>query len=145
MADPENKRPTNTEKLITQLAHELGFALVGFSDASPSTHPQEFKNWIAANKHGEMHYLQNHQSLRLDPSQLLPGAQSIICFADAYPPSSPDHPDTPSPHTGQIARYAWGNDYHKTIKKRLFPNCRPPQSPSPQPRFQMHHRYRPFA
>ena len=116
---------------VQRLATEQGFALAGVARAEPSDHRQYIRQWLGENKHGQMAYLADHLDKRLDPRKLLPGAQSIICVADRYhqsappdepgeqttPPRSPDTPPTP---TGHIARYAWGDDYHRVMKKRLF-------------------------
>ncbi len=87
-----------------------------------------------------MNYMLDQLEERLDPCQLVPGARSIICVADAYPsrhhqPQAPT--DTPGPASdvafdvasdnaqssttplGRIASYAWSGDYHWVIKKRL--------------------------
>jgi epoxyqueuosine reductase len=76
------------------------------------------RHWIAEGRHGEMAYLENHLDTRLDPGKLLEGARSILCVADLHPKSTDLPPHGPAPH-GRIARYAFGDDYHKTIKKRL--------------------------
>lgn len=107
----------------------LGFALVGVTPAQPTAHEAFFRQWLAQGKHGQMHYLANHVDKRLDPAKLLPGAKSIICVADRYAAQWPgdaeqgqieDGVDQAPPATGRLARYAWGADYHKVIKKRLF-------------------------
>ena len=52
------------------------------------------------------------------PQELLPGARSIICLGlNYYWPDAAD-PDTSAPQ-GKVARYAWGQDYHKVMKQRM--------------------------
>lgn len=52
-----------------------------------------------------------------NPENLLPGVRSIIAVAlNYYTPTSPPPDDQPR---GQIARYAWGSDYHTVLKERL--------------------------
>lgn len=65
-----------------------------------------------------MGYLEEHLETRLDPGKLLPGARTVICVADKYPETTELEPTGPGPH-GRIARYAFGKDYHKSMKKRL--------------------------
>lgn len=117
-----------------QLGERLGFALVGVAPAQQSDYVAEMKQWLADGKQGEMHYLANYQDKRVDPSELLPGAKSVICVADRYFESAVDGPidgdtdddvslENNSEHRGprgRVARYAWGDDYHKVMKKRLF-------------------------
>ena len=110
---------------ICQHAAELGFVLTGIAAAAPAKRPEVINAWIEAGKHGEMHYLSEHREVRLDPQKMLGGVKSILCVADAYPPKWPSPHDENSnnqanPKRGQIARYAWGSDYHKVLKKRLF-------------------------
>lgn len=122
MADSPQTRPTDTDtpslqSLITQLGAELGFAMTGITPAQVSDHADFLDQWLAEGKHGQMHYLANHRDIRVDPTQLLPGAQSVISVADRYPHET----DLPTdPPAGRIARYAWGDDYHKVLKKRLM-------------------------
>lgn len=102
---------------ILQLGQDLGFALTGIAHATPTDHQDVFEQWLGEGKHGQMEYLAEHAEIRNDPDQLLPGARSIICVLDRYAHQT-DLP-TASP-AGRIARYAWGDDYHKVLKKRLM-------------------------
>ena len=51
-----------------------------------------------------------------DPQWLLPGARSIISVALSY--HLPSEGEARALE-GRVARYAWGDDYHKVMKKRL--------------------------
>ncbi|HEX7010591.1 MAG TPA: tRNA epoxyqueuosine(34) reductase QueG, partial [Phycisphaeraceae bacterium] len=129
--DAQNLAPR--ARLVMELAQQLGFALVGIAPAQPSEHAETVRQWISEGRHGEMHYLAEHLDLRLDPARLLPGARSVIAVADLYhhpsqaPAEAEARPssasgDSPLPRgrvRGRVARYAWGEDYHKVIKKRL--------------------------
>lgn len=98
--------------------------MVGVCAAEPSDHVDFYMQWIAAESHGEMHYLAENVEKRNDPTELLPGAKSVICVADLYHSRNGLHGDDSARESdeprGLIARYAWGDDYHKVIKKRLF-------------------------
>ena len=103
-------------------ARDLGFALAGVAPAEPSAYEAHVRAWLAAGHHGEMGYLDEHLEKRLDPRQLVPGARAVICVADRYPAQAPQElaaADDGAPR-GRLARYAWGDDYHKVLKKRLF-------------------------
>ena len=102
---------------VLGLADELGFGIAGVCRARASDHAEHLRRWLAEGRHGEMGYLSEHAELRVDPAGLVPGAVSIICVADAYPSQEPDQADASG---ARVARYAWGDDYHKVIKKRLF-------------------------
>ncbi|MFA9477402.1 tRNA epoxyqueuosine(34) reductase QueG [Phycisphaerales bacterium AB-hyl4] len=117
-----NPQRNEAARRVRELADELGFALCGIAPAAASDHADFVRQWLADDKHGEMHYLATNLDLRLDPRELLTGARSVIVVADVYPPGVYDSPtDTqqPQPPVGRVARYAWGDDYHKTIKQRL--------------------------
>lgn len=127
---------------VRALADEAGFDLCGIAPAVASAHSDFFRQWIAASKHGEMHYLENHLDKRLDVRRMMPGCRSVIVVAKFYAKrgqvvaESHEKPsaDDATP-TGKLARYAtlfpgpgreedadgsWpGKDYHKWIKKRL--------------------------
>lgn len=91
--------------------------MVGIAPAAPVDHAADLRQWLADGKQGEMNYLAEHLTQRLDPRVLVPGAQSIIVVADRYPASI--ERDLEDDANGQIARYAWGDDYHRVLKKRL--------------------------
>lgn len=96
-----------------------GFALAGVCTASPTSHAEHVRRWIAEGRHGTMAWLESRLEERLDPAVYLPGAKSIVCVADRYHDGRRDRVDPSGPLRGRIARYARGRDYHKTIKKRL--------------------------
>jgi epoxyqueuosine reductase len=63
-----------------------------------------------------MQWMAKDPERRADPRKILPGCQSIICvginyWTDIRPEEGPGY--------GRIARYAWGKDYHRLLKKRL--------------------------
>lgn len=53
---------------------------------------------------------------RSHPTEVLPNCQSIICVGINYFSS---HMADERPGNGRIARYAWGEDYHRIFEKRL--------------------------
>ena len=117
--------PTLTDSLaghalavaIKAKAIDLGFDLVGLAPTGPSRHGDYFRDWLAAGRHGEMAYLADRADERLDPAAYFPGCRSAVCVAKRYrtPLESP-----PPGANGRVARYALGDDYHDTIKPRLY-------------------------
>src|SRR6188768_646020 len=110
-------QPAPRSQLVHRLASKHGFSMVGIAPAAPVDHADVLQQWLADGKQGEMTYLAEHTAQRLDPRVLVPGAQSIIVVADRYPASI--ERDFEDDANGQIARYAWGDDYHRVLKKRL--------------------------
>ena len=105
---------------IKSRALELGFDLVGITDASPVDDQQVeiLRRWLAAGCAGQMTYLHRNLEKRINPAHLLRGARSVICVAVNYKPAK--HPPAkPSAPTGTVATYACCRDYHFLIKKLL--------------------------
>jgi len=102
---------------VAQKARELGFNECRFTVAAPPRHAREFREWLEAGKAGEMAWLERNADRRTDPQLVLPGVKTFIVLAMTYwqGNSAPE----PTPETGRIARYAWGDDYHDLIEKRL--------------------------
>jgi epoxyqueuosine reductase len=105
---------------IRRRALELGFDACGFAAAQPPPHAPEFNAWLAAGRHGEMAWLPRNAPKRSDPSQVLPGARSVIALAVNYnPPPPPPPAPSPASGAGAVARYAQHADYHDILGARL--------------------------
>lgn len=103
---------------IKAWARELGFDDCRIALAKEASHAAEFREWVAEGKHGEMAWLERTPERRCDPREVLAGCKSVICLAlNYYPGRSP----FPEGHEGgyRVARYAWNEDYHDLIEKRL--------------------------
>ncbi len=105
---------------IKQKALQLGFDLVGITDASPvgDNHVECLKSWLAAGFAAGMGYMQRNLEKRLEPAKLLEGARSVIVVALSYKPPEFSSPPTAGP-TGRVAHYAQYEDYHPFITKLL--------------------------
>src|SRR5688572_30255775 len=66
-----------------------------------------------------MGWLERNQARRTDPELVLPGVKSAIILGMGYWTKSPPDFSTTEGPRGQIARYAWGDDYHDLIEKKL--------------------------
>jgi epoxyqueuosine reductase len=103
---------------VKERARELGFDLVGITEAQPSAFREEYRDWLERGFAGEMDYLQRNVERRLDPRELLPGARSIIVVGLNYYTETP--PSTvPDSERAVFARYARGDDYHDVMGERL--------------------------
>ncbi len=102
--------------MIRAEARRLGFGFCGFSEACfLEDEAPRLEHWLKNNRHGEMGYMANHFDKRLDPRKLVPGARSVISLLYNYQTEArPSDPDAP-----KISKYAYGQDYHHVIKKRL--------------------------
>lgn len=99
---------------IKQYALRLGFDACGICAATDSELQARYRQWIGQNCHAGMDYLERNIEKRLDPRQLVEGVQSVICVALNYYPHRKLPPDVP-----QFAYYAYGEDYHEVMKKKL--------------------------
>ena len=100
---------------IKNFAKSIGADLVGITAAEPHEEGQKhLQDFLQKNRQGQMHYLED-ATARTNPQHLLPDCQSVIVIAINY---YRDVPPTPKGH-GRFARYAYGRDYHKVIKKIL--------------------------
>ncbi len=102
-------------KKIKAEALRLGFDACGIAKAQPlHLETQQLQQWIAAGRHGEMHFLERHLNLRANPEELLPGCKSLIMVLINYKPEQLQ--DT---HAPQVAKYAYGLDYHYVMREKL--------------------------
>jgi epoxyqueuosine reductase len=116
--EPEGKQIGLTKK-IKETALALGFHRVGITSADPvATDQHRFAEWLADGFSGEMAYLSKSPEIRSDPKLRFPEARSVVCLALSYYQELPADPSGAASH-GKVARYAWGEDYHKIIEEKL--------------------------
>lgn len=102
-------------QLIKNEAQRLGFLSCGISKAEfLEEEAPRLEAWLKKGMHGEMAYMENHFDKRLDPTQLVPGAKSVISLLLNYFPEAQQEE-----HTYKISKYAFGTDYHFVIKDKL--------------------------
>lgn len=103
--------------IVKQIAQQLGFMACGISKADfLEEEAPRLESWLSQNYHGEMGYMARNFDKRLDPRKLVPGAKSVVSLLYNYFPSATQsHKDAP-----KLARYAYGKDYHRVIKDKLF-------------------------
>src|SRR5690606_1872489 len=115
---PGAVEPGLTDRVLAE-AEVLGFARAGVATVEPlseaGAHLEQFR---ASGFAGVMHYLMTGR--RDDPRALLPEARSAVVVALAYgEPGLVALRGPDGPVSGQVARYARGNDYHQVIKDKL--------------------------
>ncbi len=108
--------PATATAFIKQLARELGFSYCGIARAGfLEDEAPRLETWLRRGYQGQMKYLENNFDKRLDPTLLVPGAKSVISLIYNYYPQK----DLAQPGQFKIAKYAYGEDYHRVIKDRL--------------------------
>ncbi len=102
---------------IQEFAKKFGLQALAFTSTNNANSQKEYlKFWQDQGYAADLEYMQRAPELLCEPSQLFPELKSIIVFTISY--SSAQRP-TLKPGHAKVARYAWGKDYHKIIKKHL--------------------------
>lgn len=105
-------------QLIKQKAQDLGFHHIGITTPDPPAHLEVFQQWVSSGLQAEMDWMANQEAIqrRADPRRILPECRSILCLAIHYSPA----PSIEESHSGgNIASYAWGDDYHNVLPAKL--------------------------
>ncbi len=108
-----------TADSIKAHAHTLGFDACGIAPAAAHPELKLFTEWLARGYSGDMHYLARSADKRSDVRNVLPSARSVIVTATVYNTDRPYSTESADAERAQIARYAWGDDYHDVIGSRL--------------------------
>jgi len=100
-------------------AVELGFDLCGIARAADVAELHRLSEWLARGCGGRMTYLNRSARVRADIRRWLPSARSVVVVANLYNTGHAHHVETADPARARIARYAWGDDYHDVMGRRL--------------------------
>lgn len=106
------------ERVVKRLGREVGFDLVRIGPAGDMHRERSrYLEWIADGRQAGMRWITPDRAVRASsPGTLLPDAQAVISLGLAY--GSGLRPRAPA-GTGHIARYAWGEDYHRVLGDML--------------------------
>jgi len=122
LQNPSEDRSASPVELTAQLcrrAAELGFDDCRIAAAQRPRHASEFRSWLENGAAGEMEWMERSAAKRAAPENILPGARSIVIVALNYWQGKSLGPNEQS--RGRIARYAWGDDYHRPMEEKLRP------------------------
>jgi len=100
---------------VIKQAKNLGFDLISFSNLSVDDDTKKYYlNWLKKNYNASMQYMEKNIELRFDLNKLFNTYKSMIILSlNYYQPTQKDN-------LGEnISIYAYGRDYHKTIKGKL--------------------------
>lgn len=106
----------NRSQQIKNWAQELGFLSCGVTKAvALDDEARKLEAWLNQDMHGNMHYMNNHFEMRVNPQKLMPGTKSIVSLLfNYYTDQKNENPNVP-----KISTYAYGRDYHKVVRKRM--------------------------
>jgi epoxyqueuosine reductase len=100
-------------------ALELGFDACGIAPAADHPELAFFSTWLSRGYAGTMGYLPRSARRRADVRNVMPSARVVIATATVYNTAQPYSTESADPDRAEIARYAWGEDYHDVIGQRL--------------------------
>jgi len=99
---------------IKDSAAKLGFDACGMARSQSLPDEMEhYKRWLDKGYNAGMSYMHNYPDIRNNPELLIENAKTVIVTLSNYYPQQDQDPDIP-----QIAKYAYGRDYHKVLLKK---------------------------
>jgi epoxyqueuosine reductase len=119
MADGSAMTSALTATSIKVHARELGFDLCGIAPAADHPELAFYREWLARGYAGEMAYLHRSAARRADVRNVVPSARAVIVTGTLYNTDRPYSTECADRSRAQIARYAWGDDYHEVIGERM--------------------------
>jgi epoxyqueuosine reductase len=108
-----------TSEAVKSRARELGFDACGIASAHSFDGLGHLDGWIARGFAGEMAYMSRTADRRADVTRVLSSTRSVIATATVYQTDRPYSTEVTDPRQALISRYAWGDDYHDVIGRRL--------------------------
>jgi len=103
---------------IKDKAKELGFQKIGIAKAKDSPDDQKnLESWLKDGRNGTMRWMEKRKDERGSLFNYFPEAKSVISVGLNYY-SGKDQTSLNADY--KFSNYAWGDDYHDILKKRLF-------------------------
>ncbi|MGD9762935.1 MAG: tRNA epoxyqueuosine(34) reductase QueG [Candidatus Binatia bacterium] len=112
-AGPEEHAAAELARAAKAAARALGFHAVGICDLAPVSRAA-LGAWLRDGHAAGMQYMKRQASKRDFPERIVPGATRAVVVLESY-----YTPDRPPPGRARVARYAWGEDYHRVLGERL--------------------------
>jgi epoxyqueuosine reductase len=110
---------TVTTADVKREAAAQGFDLCGVASAAAYGELRFLREWLDRGYAGDMQYLHRTVDRRGDVRHVLPSARSVIALGTIYNVERPYSVDSGDAREAAVARYAWGDDYHVVIERRL--------------------------
>lgn len=104
-------------EILRSIGVEEGLSVVATASPEELTDDRaHLSSWQEGGFAADMEYMKRPPELLSSPGNLMSGVRSIVVIAASYDQAPP--PPLPTGH-GRIARYAWGRDYHKVLRRSL--------------------------
>ncbi len=111
--------PAVTSAGVKRHAAALGFNLCGIAPATDHVELQFLREWLDRGYAGGMQYMHRSADRRADVRHILPSARTVVALGTVYNVDRPYSVENTDPRQAALARYAWGDDYHIVIQRRL--------------------------
>jgi epoxyqueuosine reductase len=105
--------------LIKARAREIGFDMCGIAPVGEFPELRFLTEWLERGYAGTMGYLPRTAARRADVCRVVPSARTVVVTATLYNVDRPYSVERATPGEAVISRYAWGDDYHDVISRRL--------------------------
>jgi len=114
----ESQRHMLTTSQVKAKAADLGFIACGVTTLDPIPHAEHLDRWLKSGYAGNMRYIHRQAKKRKNPHLAEVQANRAIVVLDNYYYREPTHQ---TPHEGRVkvARYARGEDYHRSTFDRI--------------------------
>jgi epoxyqueuosine reductase len=113
---PDRSSRSDSTTRIKAKSAEIYFDDCKIADASLSGNESHLKTWLDRGFQADMGWIDRTLEQRNDVQKKLPGTKSVIVVIKNYYSPRPDA----KPDDAKIARYAWGRDYHRVLRKPLI-------------------------
>ncbi len=101
------------KKALVARAREIGFDDCRIAPAEAPAHAAALREWLDTGAAADMDWIERGSAKRADPQLVLAGAKSVVVLAMNYWQGGT------MGNQGRIARYAWGDDYHELMERKL--------------------------
>src|SRR5271156_681241 len=103
--------------VVVEAARAAGAAAVAIAPARPdAVARRRMADSFARGDLATWKYGDAYAAAASDPSEILPGARSVLCIALPYASAAPGGR---APLSGRISNYAWSRDYHTRVRAVL--------------------------
>lgn len=98
---------------------QLGFDRCGIAPVADHPELHVLRTWLDRGFAAGMDYLNRSADRRADVRHVLPSARAVVCLATIYNVDRPYSVHQQDGRRARLARYAWGDDYHGVVERRL--------------------------
>lgn len=103
---------------VARGARAIGFDAVGICDLRP-VERDALDQWLRRGLHGTMSYMQRQRLKRREPARIVDGAKRAVVVVKTYYQGKEGSRKGDGRTSAKVARYAWGEDYHRVVGEKL--------------------------